>query len=603
MSFVFQGYVEDAEKAIPLDSNEVARRQTFLDRIKKSAVSGSNDVELNSYISRFQEDNLKYRSLEGHDLSSQTIQFRAFMDSYMEKMNLQLIVTEPETALQESHVFEDFMLYKREHKGNIGDITKLLEAHTRPLDEDSRKSLLLTLKEDLDTLSYRSKFLYDEICFIYGLTGISCFIKSLNFGKNKEEKREWLRICLEDFQHVFKKNVYFPMKPRNGDFYRIMNVVVDDAVVLNSRDRVPYLVVFEAIQGSDNELDLAFEPHEDKEIVYKNIQDGEESKEGKDDGVLQDTVEKETSLDNDWVCLEPSPEDPPSYLDEIFGVAWEDKKKQYRSKSKFGKYKNWDLISVIVKGGDDLRQEQLATSIINKFHDIFRKAKLSTWLYPYEILAVSSDGGFIETIHDTVSIHVLKSLKNRISLREYFIEAYPEEDKLGLAQLNFAASLAGYSLICYILQIKDRHNGNILIDRHGHIIHIDYGFILTSSPGSWGFEKAPFKLTMEYIEVMGGARETNKVYNHFIQSFQEGFLEIRKHCEDIISTVEMMMPGSDMACFSKKENTIQELRSRFQLGLSDEAAEEFVVQLINQSKDHWRTISYDKFQSFSNYIY
>jgi len=49
--------------------------------------------------------------------------------------------------------------------------------------------------------------------------------------------------------------------------------------------------------------------------------------------------------------------------------------------------------------------------------------------------------------------------------------------------------------VCYILQIKDRHNGNILIDNAGHIIHIDFGFILSIAPGGINFEKAHFKLT------------------------------------------------------------------------------------------------------------
>ena len=70
---------------------------------------------------------------------------------------------------------------------------------------------------------------------------------------------------------------------------------------------------------------------------------------------------------------------------------------------------------------------------------------------------------------------------------------------LQAAQRNFAGSLAAYSLVCYLVNIKDRHNGNIMIDTERRITHIYYCF----SPGGLNFEKAPFKFTKEYSEILG----------------------------------------------------------------------------------------------------
>ena len=64
-----------------------------------------------------------------------------------------------------------------------------------------------------------------------------------------------------------------------------------------------------------------------------------------------------------------------------------------------------------------------------------------------------------------------------------------------------AISIFRYCLVSYLVQVKDRHNGNILLDNEGHLIHIDYGFILSTSPKNLGFESSPFKLTPEFVDV------------------------------------------------------------------------------------------------------
>ena len=44
------------------------------------------------------------------------------------------------------------------------------------------------------------------------------------------------------------------------------------------------------------------------------------------------------------------------------------------------------------------------------------------------------------------------------------------------------------------------------------MIHIDFGFLLGTSPGSINFENAPFKLTKEYVDLMGGLESPNYAY-------------------------------------------------------------------------------------------
>jgi len=179
------------------------------------------------------------------------------------------------------------------------------------------------------------------------------------------------------------------------------------------------------------------------------------------------------------------------------------------------------------------------------------------------------------------------------------------------AQENFCRSLAAHSLVCYILQIKDRHNGNILVDIEGHIMHIDFGFLLSNAPGKGiKFELAPFKLTGEMVEVLGGI--ASKKFNLFRELMRLGFMAIQEHADKIVKLVEMMFMGlNDLPCFQLGEDLIAALKDRVLpvIGrdtnaernggarlMNEVQATEYVDDLIQRSYDNWRTRAYDKFQ-------
>ncbi|KAG5439645.1 hypothetical protein PCK2_000779, partial [Pneumocystis canis] len=165
------------------------------------------------------------------------------------------------------------------------------------------------------------------------------------------------------------------------------------------------------------------------------------------------------------------------------------------------------------------------------------------------------------------------------------------------ARNNFVQSMAAYSVITYILQIKDRHNGNIMIDKEGHIVHIDFGFLLDIAPGGIAFESAPFKLTREMIAVMGGNQKTQS-FIWFQELCIKAFFACRPYAENIIECVTLML-DSGLPCF-KGASTINNLRSRFHLDQEDHEAARIMIKLINNSYENKRTIIYDQFQAITN---
>lgn len=129
--------------------------------------------------------------------------------------------------------------------------------------------------------------------------------------------------------------------------------------------------------------------------------------------------------------------------------------------------------SAIFKVGDDCRQDVLALQMIAAFRGIFNNVGLDVYVYPYRVTATAPGCGVIDVLPNSISRDMLgREAVN--GLYDYFVTKYGGEDSIRFqeARNNFVKSMAAYSVISYLLQFKDRHNGNIMLDEAGHILHI-----------------------------------------------------------------------------------------------------------------------------------
>ena len=218
-----------------------------------------------------------------------------------------------------------------------------------------------------------------------------------------------------------------------------------------------------------------------------------------------------------------------------FGEKWLEICEKIKKESPYRNFPSHNIKSFISKADDDLRQESLTMQLIKIMSNIFKKENIPIQLRTYEIIITSRTSGLIEFMPDSISIDGLKKKTNtdlNTFYRNFFHNHFKE------AQKNFVESLSGYSLVTYLLNLKDRHNGNIMIDMKGRIIHIDFGFILGISPGNVGFETAPFKMTKEYVNLLDGVN--SEVYRYFISLLTKGFLQLRKYFDSFVKIIEVM---------------------------------------------------------------
>lgn len=499
-----------------------------------------------------------------------------------------------------------------------------------------------------------------QINFIENLVEIG---RKLVSQPDRESKTQRLVSELNELNLHLPDRVWNPIACETAHF--VVRITPSAAVVLNSKDKAPYFAYMEVLLTSDRKNDelpnkmleaslldecqgtiiVEREPFSDEEDINETVvpvgtQRRDSSQTNSDDSAsehhinpnsisadvvslsrisirsldshqsfdtasiisaseIRKRLDQNTSHSNSEIHHDP---DDPSAA--ALKEPFREKERKIREASPYGHLPNWRLLPVIIKCGDDLRQEMLAYQLLCALQDAWVKEQTKIWIRPYRILVTGPDSGMIEPILNAPSIHQIKRMEQTNGaggLRAYFEREFGGKNSEGgiNAMMNFVRSCAGYSLVCYLLQVKDRHNGNILLDSNGHIVHIDFGFMLSSSPGkNLGFETSPFKLTEDMVELMDGME--SDMFNYYKSLLLQGLRAAAKHMDRIVTIVEVAQCGPNLPCFTS--STIKQLRQRFLLSTPEDKLIDIIEQMVQGSVNSWTTKLYDQFQYLTNGI-
>ncbi|CDR95416.1 phosphatidylinositol 3-and 4-kinase domain containing protein, putative [Babesia bigemina] len=246
---------------------------------------------------------------------------------------------------------------------------------------------------------------------------------------------------------------------------------------------------------------------------------------------------------------------------------------------------------VMFKNSDDLRLDQLCQQIVKVADVLLRRHGVESYIKSYEVTPTSSRDGFVEFLMETKSLSAV--MADHGSVEAYVLGDNPSLVDALTKRLNFVGSLASYSALTYLLGIGDRHNDNLIVSRSGHVVHVDYGYVLGSDPKP--FSAPPFKLSPELLEFLGG--HNSYFYHRFKERFYLVFTILRRHAKLIIMLLYILV---DSNLKNVNLSAMVEMESKFMLTEHrDYDLRQHVNSLVETSASAWTATLSEKWHKFA----
>ncbi|XP_067863751.1 phosphatidylinositol 4-phosphate 3-kinase C2 domain-containing subunit beta [Heptranchias perlo] len=222
-----------------------------------------------------------------------------------------------------------------------------------------------------------------------------------------------------------------------------------------------------------------------------------------------------------------------------------------------------DNINVIVKTGDDLRQDMLTLQMIHIMNKIWIQEGLDMRMIFFKCTSTGWGRGMVEMIPNAETLRKIQvehgvtgSFKDH-PLAEWLQKHNPNEEEYEKAVENFIYSCAGCCVATYVLGICDRHNDNIMLKTSGHMFHIDFGKFLGHAQmlGNFKRDRAPFVFTSDMAYVINGGDKPSSRFHDFVDLCCQAYNLIRKHTDLFLNLLGLML-----SCGIPELSDVQDLR-------------------------------------------
>ncbi len=244
----------------------------------------------------------------------------------------------------------------------------------------------------------------------------------------------------------------------------------------------------------------------------------------------------------------------------------------------------------ILKTDAGLRKENIVSSLIiilqNKLIQQMNRGRIDHFepIPTYKIIMITNTIGVIEFLDDCLTLKNINS-KN-YTLQNYILDNN-KDSKIKTIKERFAKSLAISSCLSYVLGLGDRHASNIMVSKSGHIVHIDYGYILENPIHSTIVNNPIIRISNEMIDFLGGWN--SEYYDLFKNYIIKVFDIIRLYSDIIINYYNILANENiiDWSIFKKR------LTDRFLNGMTFKDIEVVLLDVIESSSNGYGGVFLD----------